>query len=131
MNYYVFLNEDEVSKTHSMVNRGFSLKFKNGVRILVNFGDGTLKNKGATHANVIVVDCNNNRYEFKKNKLHKCKYGSISDITSDDLVTIMNLAKQLQFSVSKSNKKQNLKPPPPPPDRIIIEGKIPDPPRDY
>lgn len=130
--YRAFFKQHDLNEDTSIVQQGFQLRFENGIDVSVAFGDGTFSDKGLKTAEIAVIDDNGNWYEFTDNKLIKHSDAVVNArVTPDDLVTILILAKELQISVYKSNKKQNLKPPPPPPDRIIIEGKIPDPPRNY
>lgn len=94
--YYVFFKEHKLSDEISTVQQGFRLEFKNGVLISVAFGDGTFSDKGLNTAEVAVIDKYDNCYEFTDDKLIKHKDAFVNArVTTDNLVTIMDLAKSL------------------------------------
>lgn len=94
--YRAFFKEHKLNEDSSTVQQGFQLRFENGIDVSVAFGDGTFSDKGLTTAEVAVIDDNGNWYEFTDNKLIKHSDAVVNArITTDDLVTILNLAKQL------------------------------------
>jgi hypothetical protein len=76
---------------------GFSMLLANDVCISVIYGDGTYSDKGETTAEVAVTDTKGNWYILIDDKLEVSSIGSdvIPRVTPDELVTILDLAKQL------------------------------------
>lgn len=96
--YKAFFKQHDLNKDTSTVQQGFNLRFENGVDVSVAFGDGTFSDKGVTTAEVSVIDDYGYWYEFADNKLikHERHFDFVNArITTDDLATILNLAKEL------------------------------------
>ena len=81
----------------SITREGFSMLLANDVCVSVIYGDGSFSDKGETTAEVAVTDTKGNWYILAKDKLVVFPLGSevIPNVTPDELVTILDLAKQI------------------------------------
>ena len=83
----------------SITREGFSMLLANDVCVSVIYGDGSFSDKGETTAEVAVIDNKGNWYIPSESfdKLVAFPLGSevIPRVTPDELVTILDLAKQL------------------------------------
>ena len=81
----------------SITREGFSMLLANGVSVSVIYGDGSFSDKGETTAEVAVTDSKGNWYILADDKLVVFPLGSevIPNVTPDELVTILDLAKQI------------------------------------
>lgn len=83
----------------SITREGFSMLLANDVCVSVIYGDGSFSDKGETTAEVAVTDKQGNWYILSESsdKLVAFPLGSevIPNVTPDELVTILDLAKQI------------------------------------
>ena len=82
----------------SITREGFSMVLANGVCVSVIYGDGSFSDKGETTAEVAVTDSKGNWYILSNdNKLVVFPLGADVNprVTPDELVTILDLAKQI------------------------------------
>lgn len=81
----------------SITREGFSMLLANGVSVSVIYGDGSFSDKGETTAEVAVTDSKGNWYILADDKLVIFPLGSEvnPNVTPDELVTILDLAKQI------------------------------------
>jgi hypothetical protein len=81
----------------SITREGFSMLLANGVSVSVIYGDGSFSDKGETTAEVAVTDSKGNWYILADDKLVVFPLGSEvnPNVTPDELVTILDLAKQI------------------------------------
>lgn len=78
------------------VDEGFALTFDNGVLASVKFGFGSYSDEGKTTAEVAIIDSKDNWYIFNGKELVKADGIDVNPrVTTNDLVEILNLAKQL------------------------------------
>lgn len=78
------------------VDEGLALTFDNGVLASVKFGFGSYSDEGQTTAEVAIIDSKDNWYIFNGKELVKADGPDVNPrITTNDLVEILNLAKQL------------------------------------
>jgi len=81
----------------SITREGFSMLLANDVCVSVIYGDGSFSDKGESTAEVAVTDSKGNWYILANDKLVVFPLGSEvnPNVTPDELVTILNLAKQI------------------------------------
>ena len=83
----------------NITREGFSMVLANDVCVSVIYGDGSFCDKGETTAEVAVTDTKGNWYVLSESsdKLVEFPLGTevISNVTPDELVTILDLAKQI------------------------------------
>ena len=78
------------------VDEGFALIFDNGVIASVKFGFGSYSDEGKTTAEVAIIDSKDNWYIFNGKELEQADGPDVNPrVTTNDLVEILNLAKQL------------------------------------
>ena len=96
MKVYTTIREERRVLDKIRVDQGFSLIFENGVIASVNFGFGSYSDEGETSAEVAIIDDDDNWYVFNGKELEQADGPDVNPrVTPNDLVEILNLAKQL------------------------------------
>jgi hypothetical protein len=96
MNRYNVIKEELQVPSRTLVDEGFTLTFDNGVFTSVKFGFSSYSDQGKTTAEVAIIDSEDNWYIFNGKELVKADGIDINPrVTTNDLVEILNLAKQL------------------------------------
>ena len=96
MKVYNTIKEEERVLDKIRVDEGFALIFDNGVIASVKFGFGSYSDEGNTTAEVAIIDSEDNWYIFNGKELEEADGVDVNPrVTPNDLVEILNLAKQL------------------------------------
>ena len=96
MKAYNTFKEERRALDKIRVDEGFALIFDNGVIASVKFGFGSYSDEGKTTAEVAIIDSKNNWYIFNGKELEQADGVDVNPrVTTNDLVEILNLAKQL------------------------------------
>jgi hypothetical protein len=96
MKVYNTFKEEERVLDKIRVDEGFALIFDNGVLASVKFGFGSYSDEGKTTAEVAIIDNKDNWYIFNGKELEEADGVDVNPrVTPNDLVEILNLAKQL------------------------------------
>jgi hypothetical protein len=96
MNNYIAIKETTRGFSKEFTDQGFGLTLSNGVYASVKFGFGSYSDEGKTTAEVAIIDKEDNWYIFNGKELVQAEGTDINPrITTDELVEILNLAKQL------------------------------------
>jgi hypothetical protein len=96
MKAYTIFKEKSRVLDKIRVDEGLTLTFDNGVLASVKFGFGSYSDEGQTTAEVAIIDSKDNWYIFNDKELVKADGPGVNPrVTTNDLVEILNLAKQL------------------------------------
>ena len=96
MKAYTTIKEETRVLDKIRVDEGFALIFDNGVIASVKFGFGSYSDEGKTTAEVAIIDSEDNWYIFNGKELEQADGVDVNPrVTTNDLVEILNLAKQL------------------------------------
>jgi hypothetical protein len=96
MKAYTTIKEKLQVPSRTLVDEGFTLTFDNGVFASVKFGFGSYSDQGETTAEVAIIDSEDNWYIFNGKELEQADGPDVNPrVTTNDLVEILNLAKQL------------------------------------
>ena len=96
MKAYNTFKEERRALDKIRVDEGFALIFDNGVIASVKFGFGSYSDEGKTTAEVAIIDSEDNWYIFNGKELEQADGVDVNPrVTTNDLVEILNLAKQL------------------------------------
>ena len=96
MKVYTTFKEERRVLDKIRADEGFALIFDNGVIASVKFGFGSYSDEGKTTAEVAIIDSEDNWYVFNGKELEQADGPSVNPrVTTNDLVEILNLAKQL------------------------------------
>ena len=96
MKAYTTIKEELQVPSRTLVDEGFTLTFDNGVFASIKFGFGSYSDQGETTAEVAIIDSEEYWYVFNGKELKKADGIDVNPrITTNDLVEILNLAKQI------------------------------------
>ena len=96
MKAYTIFKEETRVLDKTRVDEGFMLIFDNGIFASVEFGFSSYSDRGKTTAEVAIIDSKNNWYIFNGKELEQADGTNVNPrVSTNDLVEILNLAKQI------------------------------------